>query len=626
MDDALLFQAIALPAATGVLCWVLGRRSGKVGLWIALLAAVATAAMAWKAYTGLPRSLDWSWLNVAGFSLGLVLKPSLLSALIAVAVAGFTALILLYSVGYLGSSVDAARYSAYVLWTLSGSLMALYADHLLVLLIGWEVVTLMLFLLVNLGGTEAAAKGAMKSFVVLGLADGAILAAFALLWATGAVPHLLLSEIPRGGLPIGAVPLRPLGYVIYLLLLAGALAKAGAMPFHTWVPAAAEGAPISVMAFLPASLDKLLGIYLLALISLRMFAVDAVMQALLLIVGSVTVVAAVMMAMIQHDLKKLLSFHAISQVGYMVLGIGTGLWIGIIGGLFHMLNNAVYKCCLFLTAGAVQKRTGTTSLDRLGGLGRAMPVTFVVCAIAAFSISGVPPTNGFASKWMVYQGLLAMESRLGSLALVAAIFGSALTLASFVKVLHGVFAGPMSSHIAARKPREVGVTMQIPMLALAAVCVIFGLRYTLPTQGWLRPAIASMGVEAPSAEVGALWQPLAALGLLLLALAGGLGVYLAGRGFRIRRTRTFVGGEVLPGEPMRVSGTGFYGTVRDLPMVAGVYRDAERGAFDIYRLGGRYGGTLVETLRSLHTGALPLYVSWCLLGLMVLIAFLVQGG
>jgi len=621
MNESFLVQALTVPAAVGLICWMSGRHGRRFAFWLALLSSAWTAWIAWRVYRTPGLTLVQPWFQVADVALGLVLRPTTLGAFIGFAVAGFTLLVTLYSGGYLPDRMPASRYYAYMQWTLTGALTALYADNLLLLLIGWEVVTLMLFLLVNLGGSESAAKGAMKSFVMLGLADCAMLAAMALLWATGATPGLLISEIPAGGLELGL----PMRHLAYILLLAGALAKAGAMPFHTWVPAAAEGAPASVMAFLPASLDKLLGIYLLALISLRMFVVDEAMRLLLLIIGAVTVIGAVMMAMIQHDLKKLLSFHAVSQVGYMVLGIGTGLWIGVIGGLFHMLNHAIYKCCLFLSAGAVERGAGTSDLDRLGGLGRAMPVTFACCAVAAFSISGVPPFNGFASKWMVYQGLLASTSRLAPLALVAAVFGSALTLASFVKVLHAVFAGPMSSSAAARKPREVGLRMLVPMLVLAALCVVLGLWYALPSAGVLGPAVSKMGANVPAAEVGAAWSPLSALALIIVGLAAGLLIYAIGRAFRARRSRTFVCGEVLPTEPMRASGTGFYATIRGLPIVRGFYNDAERQAFDVYRVGGRFGGTLVETLRGFHTGMLPLYVSWCLLGLMVLIAFLIHG-
>jgi len=290
-----------------------------------------------------------------------------------------------------------------------------------------------------------------------------------------------------------------------------------------------------------------------------------------------------------------------------------------------MLNNSIYKCLLFLSAGAVERRAGTTDLDELGGLGKAMPVTFATTAVAAFAISGVPPLNGFASKWMIYQGLLSCELRLAPLALAAALFGSALTLASFVKVLHSVFSGAMSKRAAQGEPREAGPAMLVPMLVLAVLCVLFGVWYALPAFDLLGAAARTSGMQAQTAATVALWQPAPAIGLMFLGLLGGVVVYAIGRGFKVRRDRPYVCGEVLDSEPIRVSGTGFYGTVRDLPGVSGAYRDAERKAFDVYRLGGGIGGSLVQVLRNFHTGVLPLYVSWCLLGLMVLIAFLVRG-
>ncbi|GAI75218.1 unnamed protein product, partial [marine sediment metagenome] len=168
------------------------------------------------------------------------------------------------------------------------------------------------------------------------------------------------------------------------------------------------------------------------------------------LVGSFTIIAAVMMALVQHDLKKLLSYHAVSQVGYMVLGIGTGIPLAMAGGIFHMLNNAIYKTSLFLGAGSVEHRAKTTQLNKLGGLARVMPITFVTFFIAALSISGVPPFNGFFSKWMIYQGVaelgkLGGGGNLWIVWLLAAMFGSALTLASFIKLIHAIFLGVPSN-------------------------------------------------------------------------------------------------------------------------------------------------------------------------------------
>ena len=116
------------------------------------------------------------------------------------------------------------------------------------------------------------------------------------------------------------------------------------------------------------------------------------------------------MALVQHNYKKLLGYHAVSQVGYMIIGFGLGSVIGIAAGLFHMINNALYKSGLFLSAGAIEHRTGKEDIDDLGGLSKAMPVTFFAALIFAMSISGVPPFNGFASKWMIYQGIIDFGS------------------------------------------------------------------------------------------------------------------------------------------------------------------------------------------------------------------------
>ncbi len=163
-------------------------------------------------------------------------------------------------------------------------------------------------------------------------------------------------------------------------------------------------------------------------------------------IGAVTIVLAVFMALIQKDFKKLLSFHAISQVGYMVLGIGTGIPIGIAGGLFHMINHAMYKCGLFLSAGSVEHRTGTTELKKLGGSGKEMPLTAFGFSVCALAISGVWPLNGFVSKEMVFHG--AIETGYIVFA-IAAWVGAIFTFASFLKAGHSVFFGERTKEVPA---------------------------------------------------------------------------------------------------------------------------------------------------------------------------------
>jgi formate hydrogenlyase subunit 3/multisubunit Na+/H+ antiporter MnhD subunit len=414
-----------------------------------------------------------------------------------------------------------------------------------------------------------------------------------------------------------SVPLTgPLPIIAFISLAIASFAKAGVMPMHTWIPDMAMTAPVSITGFLPGSLDKLLGIYFLGRISMDVFVMNNRMGKLLLIIGAVTIVAGVMMALVQHDLKRLLSYHAVSQAGYMVLGIGTGNPIGIAGGLFHMLNNAIYKFGLFLSGGAVENRAQTTDLDRLGGLAKLMPITFLTCLIAALSISGVPPFNGFVSKWMVYQGVIELGrggDKLWVIWLVAAMFGSALTLASFMKLIHAVFLGSPSvtTHHPAPKRNEVSFSMWLPMAVLAALCVIFGVfAYRVPLKNFILPAV-------PGVSFRGFWSPGLATLLIIIGIILGVIIYWLGNIKGLRVDTAYVGGEIIP-EESRVTGVDFYDTIKNMGTFKEIYRGAEKKNFDIYDLGTKFVFFLVRGLRKIHSGVLSTYLFWSLFGMLVL--------
>ncbi|HCI56452.1 MAG TPA: proton-conducting membrane transporter, partial [Bacteroidales bacterium] len=259
-------------------------------------------------------------------------------------------------------------------------------------------------------------------------------------------------------------------------------------PFHSWIPDAAIDAPLPFMAFLPGALEKLTGIYFLTRISIDLFAFNpgSSMSIVMMSVGAITIILAVMMALIQTNYKRLLSYHAISQVGYMILGIGTALPVGIVGGIFHMINNALYKSCLFLTGGAVEKQTGTADLKELGGLGRKMPVTFTCFLITAASISGVPPFNGFFSKELVFEAALSS----GKIFYIVALLGAFFTAASFLKLGHAAYLGKSSNDF--NKVREVPWTMLVPMIIIALICVLFGVYNSLPLNYFIQPGLSEM--------------------------------------------------------------------------------------------------------------------------------------
>ena len=533
-----------------------------------------------------------------------------LSNFVGIFIIFFSLLTILYSFGFMRKRKGLVGYYLYIILTLVASLGAVFSNNLILFMVFWGFLGLLLYLLIGFGGKERTAYTAKKAFIIIGGTDAFMLLGVAFIYyIAGCLDMDKISIVFNNKISVLA----------YLCLAIGAFAKAGAMPFHTWVPDTAEDAPTPVTAFLPASLDKLLGIYFLARISLDLFRMNNAMNTFLLAVGSVTIVAAVMMALIQHDFKRLLGYHAVSQVGYMVLGIGTGNPIGIAGGLFHMLNHAIYKSCLFFSGGAVEKKAGTTDLEKLGGLAKFMPVTFVTFLIASFAISGVPPFNGFVSKWMVYQGVIEMGKAGGKLWivwLVAAMFGSALTLASFMKLVHAIFLGQQSRDLRVTgELREVGPTMWIPTVTLASLCVIFGVfAYRIPLKMFILPSL-----NTNITLIGTWSASLATIFILAGILIGGI-IYLIGGAIKSgRKTDIFLGGEMLKDVPeMRVSGVEFYNTIQDIGILKFIYKLAGKKLFDIYEIGVKMTLTFNRFLKYIHNGVLPTYLAWCLLGMIVL--------
>jgi len=613
-----LMQPIIIPLLAGLLCLLLPNRWERVRAWLAVAATVVTLLAVWRVFSGgeQVQALD-GWL---------LLRVDALSGFMLLATAVFALLIAVYSLDYLKGKDGQRIYFTCLLWSLALSCGVLLANDLILLLTCWGLLAVTLYLMIGLAGPDASGA-ARKTLIIVGGSDALLLLGTALLWVQHGTTRM----------DVGALSLdSATAYIAFFSFGAAAFAKAGAIPLHTWLPDCGEKAYAPVTAYLPVSLDKLLGIYLLARVAMDLFEMTARMNTLLMLLGALTIMCAVMMALVQHDLKRLLAFHAVSQVGYMVMGIGTGTAIGLAGALFHMLNNAIYKSCLFLGAGVVEKKTGTVDLDRLGGLATRLPITFAACLIASLSISGIPPFNGFASKWMVYQGVIESGISSGSMLwvvwLAAAVLGSAFTLASFVKVLHSVFLCKPSPHIRKTSIQKAAWPAVLPMLFLAGLCVLFGVfAHAIPLPFFILPAVGE-----PVTFPGTWWATRAS-GLLLVAFLVGWIVYaFAMRHGKLRKCPTYIGGERMdetriPGVPagaerhVEVTGVDFYQTVEELPVLKPIYEMARRKAFDIYETGGKATAWLSNMLRAAHTGLLPLYLIWFVLGLLAILYMMMQG-
>lgn len=546
-----------------------------------------------------------------------------LSGFSCAAIALFSLLIIVYSCGFMKGRPFPLLYYVLIILTTLASVGAVLANNLILLLVFWGFLGLTLYLLINMGdaGSPAAAK---KAMIIVGGSDAVMLLGLGIIYYFTKSMRMDAMRLEFNNWLLVAA---------YLCIAIGCFAKAGAMPLHSWIPDCAKSAPIPVTAFLPASLDKILGIYLLVRISLNLFVMNEAMNTFLMFIGAFTIIAAVMMALVQHNMKKLMGYHAVSQVGYMVLGIGTGNAVGIAGGIFHMLNNAVYKSCLFLSAGNVEYRAKTAELGELGGLAKLMPITYISCMIASFSISGVPPFNGFVSKWLIYQGLILRIADIRSplqlifsvFCLIAAMFGSILTMASFIKLLHAVFLGQRLDSTKNKDIKEVPWTMYLPPVLLAGICIIFGVfAFSLPLKYLIFPAVAAYLPVNPALLLG-VWSPTLVTLLIILSLALGLLIFeLSPLKSSLRRDTAFVGGEnSFLKEENAVTGTEFYNTIIDISLLKGIYRKAGKGNFDIYEQGKRIF-SVSKFLQYLHNGVLPTYLVWILLGMVGLFLVLLR--
>jgi formate hydrogenlyase subunit 3/multisubunit Na+/H+ antiporter MnhD subunit len=624
--NPLLLQ-ILIPAAAALL--VLAVRQRAAQNLIALAAAVANVVLAALLFAGVVDTGTITFSSDWALDLTFALSLGKLNSFVMLAGAGFGLLVVLYCWPFMKNHKHGGLFQFFVLVSLGLLNGAVMADSLLVLLFFWEGMMGTLFGMIAIG-RPGAWKTATKALIISGVTDLCLMLGIALLYVigNGTANSLLMSHyVGHDALKID----DGLKIASFVLLMIGAISKAGSMPFHSWIPDAAVDAPLPFMVLLPASLEKLMGIYLLARICLDVFVVTpgGAMSLLMMIVGSATILLAVAMALVQKDFKRLLSFHAISQVGYMVLGVGTGLPIGIVGGVFHMINHAMYKSCLFMTAGSVERQAGTTDLKQLGGLGAKMPVTFTCFIIAAMSISGFPLTNGFYSKELVYAG--AWES--GWIFYVAAVLGTALTAASFLKLGHAAFLGKRQESMANVKEAPIGMTL--PMLVLAGFCMLFGLYNTLPIDGILVLALPMHEIAARAGSIGEhafsglLPHDWTLAGLACTALALAFLNHLWG----VKRSG---------------SGLGAVDHIHHAPVLRTVYVQAEAGRLDPYRWGMgmvqavAYIGNAVDwindqvfeslavgitalfswSFRKINTGSYALYVLWSLAGVAALIWFL----
>ena len=476
-----------------------------------------------------------------GYAIGIALEVDALSLFFGLLVATAVLVSCIYSIQYMSHDHNVREYYTLFLM-LSGGVMGLVlSGDIFNMFIMVEILT---FAAVALTAFRNTAKGALeaafKYLVVGSMGSTCILVGTIMLYAqVHTLNFAQLSALIPGNLN-NATKLS------FALLFIGFGTKAFIVPFHPLAADAHGAAPASISVLISGVLTKS-GIY--GIIRLCYFLFQSMglgtVQFMLVFFGCMSMFICVTMALAQHDFKRLLAFHSISQIGYVLTAVGLCTALGISAGLYHAMNHTLFKGLLFLAAGAVLHQTGTTDLDRLGGLSRKMPWTTVLFLIGAFSISGIPPFNGFASKWMIYQATYEKAVESGNigflLVTIIALITSVLTLASFVKVSQSVFFGQLPKEY--ENVKEVSFGMRFAMCIFALLCVFTGLFPNVVTRYLTEPAANAvfnvtgyinsmmgsgyaesvMGESLPAAqictfvEVGC-WNPVSWLLVLAIAL------------------------------------------------------------------------------------------------------------
>ena len=422
-----------------------------------------------------------NWQPVEGWAFGISLQVDALSLFFALIVTVAVFISGIYSFTYMKH--DDSLVNFYTLFLmLAGSVLGLVlSGDLFNIFVMIEIMTFTAVALTAFRNNyEGALEGAFKYLIVGALGSTSVLVGIAMLYSQ--LHTLNLAQI--AALLPGAM--NPVTVASFGFLFVGFGTKAFLFPFQPLAADAHAVAPASISLMISGVLTKC-GVYGIIRLCYALYQNmdQPFVQYLVTGVGAVSMFICVTMAFNQHNFKRLLAFHSISQVGYVITVVGLGSILGLSAGLYHAMNHTIFKGLLFLTAGAVQHATGTLDLDEMGGLSKKMPKTTILFLIGAASISGLPPFNGFASKWMIYQAAFerAADGNVFFLVVaVAALITSVLTLASFIKVAQSAFFGQLPENF--KDVKEVSNGMCIPMWIMAGLCIVTGL-FPAQIQNWL---------------------------------------------------------------------------------------------------------------------------------------------
>ena len=524
MGTVNLLLIVLLPFAGALLPPLAGRLGRGATAWAAAsvpaLALLLSVGPLLAAFAGTPPMVRWPWLPQAGFDL--TLRMDGLAGLFILLILGIGLLIILYASYYLSEDDSPGRFFALLLLFMGAMVGIVLSDHLLQLLVFWELTSLSSFLLIAFRHRNAEARqGAKMALTVTGGGGLAMLAGFLLLGHI--VGSYRISVILEAGDMIRA---HRLYTPTLLLILLGAFTKSAQFPFHFWLPRA-MAAPTPVSAYLHSATMVKAGVFLLA----RLFPALAGTDLWFLVVGGtglVTLLYGAYTALFRHDLKGLLAYSTISHLGLIVLLFGIDTPLAAVAGVFHIINHATFKASLFMAAGIIDHETGTRDMRRINGLWKYMPLTGTLAMVAAAAMAGVPLLNGFMSKEMFFAETLHLTAlgQAGWLLPAAATLAGILAVAYSARFIHDVFFNGEPVNLPKYPPHEAPRYMLLPVAVLVGQCLLVGIFPNLTVAPFLALASAAvLGGPLPAYNL-AIWHGFNAPFMMsLIALVGGVALY-----------------------------------------------------------------------------------------------------
>jgi NADH-quinone oxidoreductase subunit L len=456
----------------------------------------------------------FNWAPSIGLVFSVYIDP--LSVMMAAIAGGIGSLVLLYSVKYMAGQDGLTRYYALVLLFIGSMIGLVFVDNLLVLYFFWEAVGLCSYALIGFYTKDPkAAKAGIKALVttrvgdialligIFILASGAITALGIDFWQSLSIHYLIqnISAIPPGTLAIAG-----------FCFLLGAMGKSAQVPLHVWLPDAME-APTTISALIHAATMVNAGVYLLAR-SLPLFSEVQGWTTALMVVGGITAFLAATMALVEHDLKRVLAYSTISQLGYMIFGLG--LVSGFTAATFHLMSHAVFKALLFLGAGAVIHSVGTRNMYQMGGLKKEMKLTYIAMLIGGLSLAGLIPLSGFWSKDMIFSTAWATGNYLP---LFFMVITAILTAAYTIRMLNLVFWGESRRNTTAH---EAPWQMAAPLVLLAIGTVVSWLGIGFLTRAYKSFDLSEQGLTLSSFIIETFQTPVVWISLTAFLLGVGL--------------------------------------------------------------------------------------------------------